>query len=716
MKYYFFSVLIFIGCDRNHVSNTIIDNKAEDSTIVSVVREPVLPKKDIPIFTGARSGGNGSSRKKDLINAADWPRWGQNLTNNHHNRQSKISKEDLERLSLKCTINYRRGLLTTTTGSISQQPIIVKDVLYWTGFGGQVGAAKLVRDTNGEIARCDDIWVQDISNLLSLGVETSEPNTRVSPAFYHTQDGRGALLFTAIASSFSLPGPVEALNTPIYAFALDAKSGHKLFQIIVADAGVTNPDNAFAITTSSPIVHEGIAYFGISSFNNVFSSFGYPITFRGQIFALDLNKKVPELKWKQYVLPAKPDTIGVNEPWFAGGGVWASGASILPNAGKDNKGLIFFGSGQLYNAPLFTQSCMNETVISQNFNGFIADQKGETGAGALECYEQSTKELINTYGINHPIASNSIIALNIADGSFAWHVPTNGIDTWQLACGVDINPSIGCSVEVPGPDWDVGGSNPILIEVDGEHRILSHNKGGQLFQINALTGQIIMRADVCVGTISGGIHWGLSYDSINQQILAPCSGGQFPGNNGFGEPELVRSILADGTEICARGYLNAMDVRTGNLLWQAVAPEAASLVRVCPSSDYQVDIRFKSGIAFDVVTKNIIDPNVNVIYMPFDSNIPLKLPEKSRMHSPVSIAGGMIFMPVYHGSTYIIDAITGTYLKQLHCTQGAQYQGTSVTDDIVSFGCGYGSFGGEADVGDSIMVFGVPKKSRDFIN
>lgn len=79
-------------------------------------------------------------------------------------------------------------------------------------------------------------------------------------------------------------------------------------------------------------------------------------------------------------------------------------------------------------------------------------------------------------GISEPLATNSIIALNITDGSYAWHVPTAGIDSWQSGCGVNV---VGPSC---GPDWDVGGSSPIVAKLKSLGKVvISHNKGGEVF-------------------------------------------------------------------------------------------------------------------------------------------------------------------------------------------------------------------------------------------
>ncbi len=726
------SVLTIVGsllssCDSPRISDTIYtkadvavsesakidDNRSVVATVekpvvldnTPVIDHPKLPSlnKGVPMSFGG-SGGLHIPRPIENPAPDDWPRWGQNQTNNNHNAESKLSLDDATNFEQRCAIKYRRGLQTPLSGSTSSQPIVVNDVVYWTGFGGYVGASKLLRDRNGVITGCEDLWDEDVSSLLGLSIDTTEPSSRISPAYYVTPEGQGALLYTAVANAFLLPNPFDGISLPIFAFALDAHTGKKLFQIEIAEPGTVNPDDLFAATTSSPVVYDGVAYLGISSTNNAFSP-AVPLTFRGQIIAIDLNRREPTVKWRQFMLPERPQ--GYVGDWFAGAGVWASGGSFLPGVGKNNKGIIFFGTGQLYQYPLFTEQCMLEDVPPQMFGTFTADKRGQTGGGEVECYQRSTEDLA-LMGITHPIASNSIVALNIEDGSFAWHYPTQGIDAWQLACGADSSGGPGCTVDIAGPDWDVGGSAPVLANIDGEYRLISHNKGGAVFVLDALTGKKIYDIDLCVGSPNGGIHWGLSYDPDTEQILAACSGGSFLPV--FGLDVLHRQVLADGTVTCATGFLNGIDVRTGVLKWQSVAAQSPSAPSfMCPATDYVPDLRFKSGLTFDFVYRNTPDGSVAVNFMPQSAATPVTAPGEVRMHTTVTTAGGMIFAPTLNGNLYILKATDGTYLDQLHCDMGGIYQGVAVTSDTVSFGCGYSFLGPQLD-GMSVMVFALPSQ------
>lgn len=651
----------------------------------------------------------------------DWKSWGQNINNTHYNPDSGINEGEIKKLTELCKIDYMKYSVVSdsSTRSANAKPLIVDDTIYWTAFSGQIGAHKVLRDQSGKFTGCKELWVQDVSNVLGLQenggpVTSKEPATRNSPAYYTQKNGKGALLYTGVASSFTLPFS-QWFTTPPYAYALDAETGAKLWQIALAGPSGTDPDAFFPSTTASPRVHNGVAYIGLASLNNALNGppFFLPLTFRGQMIALDLgiNSGTPSIKWKQYTVPKKP--AGHTGQWFAGGGVWSSAPSIIPE-----KNLVLFGSGQLYAYPDFVGQCMSKpkNVTTATFS---TTKKGETGIGAKECLADATAKL-KQMGINHPIATNSIIALNMNDGSFAWHVPTAGIDSWQAGCGINAEYPCPDPNNISGPDWDISGNSPLVIKLgnkgDGASAktiVVSHNKGGSLWWIDASNGKVIRSADVCVGSALGGIHWGISYDPISETLLVPCAaGGNAPA---FGNLDVFPSTLADGRTTCATGYLNGLDVHTGKLKWQTLpASNEVNQSASCASTPkYNLDERFKYGLNFDLVLRNKTFSDVPVNVMPSSNKMPLVGQGKASANGAPSNSHGIAYWPVYNGTVYAVDVKTGKYLNQMFCDEGAAYGGPSVANGLVSFTCGYGFAGGPADEGKSIMVYGLPQYMKN---
>ncbi|MGD9591083.1 MAG: hypothetical protein AB7V32_01015 [Candidatus Berkiella sp.] len=663
----------------------------------------------------------------------EWSDWGQNINNNHFNINSGISKLNINQVQQLCAINYT--VPPYTTGITYAKPLIVKDVVYWVGLPGQVasgshaqiGAHKLKRNYLGRFVGCEKLWQKEVNDVVDLG-DLPNYTSRMTPAYYERANGKGTLLLLTPSHIFDfafLPGGFDhVMSYRPTAYALDAATGNKLWQVPVSLSGAEDPSSVFMNTASSPRVYNGYAYFGLSSYNNLKSFIGFPFqkqTARGHLIRLDLKinggtPSFPQDVKTLYSVPARPAGYPADKPWFAGGGVWASTPSIIPYGGKDNKGLVLFASGQLYDYPDFVGDCMSKEVTPVVINGQSFSKRGETGGGAELCYDKAVQKLVQM-GVdvqNEPLANNSVIAINLKDFTHAWHVPTNGIDAWQAPCGIDPNNPLGpdCELPVVGPDWDIGGNSPVVVRYLLQTKVISHNKGGELFWINAYNGQVERREDICVASAVGGIHWGFAYDPIRKTLLIPCSGAD------TADAQDYNVTTADGKTYCRTGILNGIDVYTGKLKWQAIGARAVESVpgSDCPVGSDTQDARFKYGKPFDRVIKNEINPNIPVNVMPDSPSIPVNTAQgTARADGVPSTSRGIVYWPMANGAVYAINVNDGSYLSQFFCDQGGVYTASpSVADGYVAFGCGrqsvVGNDGG-AFVGHSIMIYGKP---RDF--
>lgn len=684
------------------------------------------------IFYCSLNASNGHN--SEIPELGNWPASGLNeLRNDHDNSKGTlITKQTAASLVEMCGAKF-----SNTDAAHTATPILVEDVVYWVGSGGEVGASKLplFADENGVTEDCEDLWRVNVQSIVQIPNNPQgdppvffigTPDVRVSPAFYYDSEGKPSLLYVGIRNHFSLApflftDPRTLLNEReiMFAVSLDAETGVKKWIIPLTEIG--NPDDFAISSLSSPSIHNGVAYFGLSSLNNVFNGFVFPpftdipgvpsdlnkLKHRGQMIAVDLNEQ--EIKWKQFTIPEKPEGYdeSTDGPWFSGAGVWTSGTSFLPNEGKKGEGLVFFGSGQLYSYPNFVAECMleefNTPFVIEGTEREIR-LKGETGKGSAKCHKKAVKHLKKVYGIGAqtPLANNSIIALNVYDGSFAWYQPTAGIDAWQSSCGIDSNnPNFPCTVPVPGGDWDVGGSAPVIVNLPagkghhdkktGNSRLISANKGGMLFILNPKKGNVISKIDLCPGSPLGGIHWGVTYDRKTGTILASCSGGLLLEEVDETQGS-YQQTLADGTKICNTGVLNAIDLKTKKLKWQSVPNRA-----VTPAEDPEcesiglndADERFKFGLNFNKVIKNKVNNSVNVNYMPDDGGrTPITVNGFAHSHGLPAIANGVVYWPIYNGTLYALDIDDGSYIHQLHCRKGAMYGGPSIARNRLAIGCG----------------------------
>lgn len=658
----------------------------------------------------------------------DWKAMGGGLDNGHHNKFSGINKQKATELMELCKIEHTPLVGGNPAGNVLGKPTIVDNNIYWADRGDTVGAHKVIRHEDGTTS-CQEMWRVKIGPLLFSGTAVEfDTVSQVSPAYYEQANGDGALLYTAGPGFFTgVFGGGWGVSPKLY--ALDANTGNLLWELnLINDPSQLFPGGeAFAPSVlSSPRVYKGHAYFGISSANNVVTEFfPVPITARGHMFKVDLGltSGTPAIVGVAYSVPARPAYLAPGERWFAGGGVWSNSPSIIP--GKD---LVIFGTGQLYDYSEDANTCMNRVepvnITDPATGKMISTQlKGETGKGAIECYEEIAADL-EADGID-PVMTSSVVALNISDFSVAWHANTQGFDSWRLDCGLeedfDCN-ALPQPLLVPGPDWDIGGNAPVAIKLEGQDVVLSHNKGGTIFWINAQDGEIFRKADVCVGSSFGGTHWGFGYDIESKTILAACANG---GNiSGFGGDPWVEVLARspNGLVTCMTGSLNAIDARTGDLKWQVLPAasqhsypgDALDGTYNCPAAgDYaREDIRFKYGLNHDIVHKNVLNASVPVIVMPEPANIsdiPLAGSHISNSNGIAASSQGVAYWPVNYGTIYAVDIKTGEYLNQLHCDSGFIYEGASVANGLVSFGCG-ATVPGPIGAGQHFMVFGLEDK------
>jgi polyvinyl alcohol dehydrogenase (cytochrome) len=218
-----------------------------------------------------------------------------------------------------------------------------------------------------------------------------------------------------------------------------------------------------AVITQSPAVFNGVLYVGMSSQEENFAADpNYPCcTFRGSVSAV--NESNGAVIWKTYTAPSD----------YSGDAVWGSIPVVDPS-----RKLVYITTGNNYTVP-----------------ADVAD--GTT-----------------------PLATNdyvdSIIALNIYNGSVVWAAPHLGLtaDTWNVACFYDAPGTANCP-DPAGPDYDFGqGVMEVSRTVNGKNQdlVIAGQKSGKLWALDASTGQTAWMFDSGVGYFLGGMEWGSATD------------------------------------------------------------------------------------------------------------------------------------------------------------------------------------------------------------
>src|SRR5687768_4256778 len=156
-----------------------------------------------------------------------WTSAGQNLFNTHSQpAEDQISPENVDLLQMKWVL--------TTAGNVTATPTVYQGTLYVPDMGGQLWA---VNAGSGKVR-----WSRSIASYTGVAADVS----RTSPAIA----GRAIILGDGWIRNDVTAGA--------RVFAIDRLSGDLLWLTKVHE-------HVSAIITASPIVHNGVAYVGISS-------------------------------------------------------------------------------------------------------------------------------------------------------------------------------------------------------------------------------------------------------------------------------------------------------------------------------------------------------------------------------------------------------------------------------------------------------------------
>jgi polyvinyl alcohol dehydrogenase (cytochrome) len=330
-----------------------------------------------------------------------------------------------------------------------------------------------------------------------------------------------------------------------------------------------------AVITGSPVVFDGVVYIGVSSGEEGLATDpAYPCcSFRGSVVALDV--KTGAMLWKTFDMPDNGGKPG----GYSGGAVWQ------PPAIDPKRGTLFVGTGNNYSAPADVEACQNATPTA---NCAAPDDFFDTA-----------------------------LALDLKTGQIKWSRKLQGFDTWTVACFGPKGTNPNCPVPT-SQDFDLGGAGPNLVG----NIVGFGQKSGIYWALNPDNGNIVWSTPVGPGSSLGGIEWGTATDG--QRIYVAI------GNH----DHLPYTLVPSGRQI-NWGAWSALDVATGNILWQTADPTAGTI----------------------------------------DTG-------------SVSVANGVMYAGSYSGQMYALDARTGTILWNF-ASGGTVIDGPSIVDHTLYWGSGY---------------------------
>ncbi len=315
-----------------------------------------------------------------------------------------------------------------------------------------------------------------------------------------SKDIASAYLGEAAGSVVSRTSPF--LDTGTNTLYIGTQQGAYLLAINAADGSLrwkeqldTHP---FAVDTQSPVVFDGVVYVGVSSLEEgAAANPNYSCcSFRGSVMALDAATGA--VKWKSYTVPTG----------YTGGSVW--GSTIVPDPAR---GVVYATTGNNY------------TVSGDSTDNHV----------------------------------DSVMALNMSDGSVAWADRFATADDWTVACFSGPS-ATNCPVNA-GPDFDFGSGAQLLTyqTTTGPKTIIGvGQKSGVYSAIDPATGEVLWASQVGPGSALGGMEWGSATDGHRIYVQI---------GNLYGIP----TTLSDGSTTTG-GSWAALDPATGHIIWQVADP------------------------------------------------------------------------------------------------------------------------------------------------
>lgn len=209
---------------------------------------------------------------------------------------------------------------------------------------------------------------------------------------------------------------------------------------------------------------------------------------------------------------------------------------------------------------LWTYHTMEEAKYTGEVNSLGVKLRGPSGAPIWASPSIDVKRglVYAASGQNTSLpateTSNAIIAIDLASGEQKWVFQALPNDVWHMGCRVPWEKS---SPNCPSPeksilkDFDFGSAPVITKTSKGKDIIVAGQKSGDVWGVNPDNGEVIWNQRIGQGSVLGGNHWGVAVDG--KRVFVPINDPAVASNEDDWEP--IPSM-------------NALDISTGELLWQ----------------------------------------------------------------------------------------------------------------------------------------------------
>ena len=284
----------------------------------------------------------------------------------------------------------------------------------------------------------------------------------------------------------------------------------------------------------------------------------------GHVYAV--NAGTGEELWRQRA-DDHPNATITGTPSLHDGVLYAPVSSLEVNLALDPhyECCTFRGSVAAYAADtgklLWQTFTIEEPATVQYQNRAETDMLGPSGAVIWNspAIDAKRNQLYVATGENMSspatLTSDAIFAMDLDDGTVNWVFQATANDVWNVACDTENDHS--CPPE-GGPDFDFGAATMLLTASDGREFVVGGQKSGIVHAVNPDDDSVVWQTRVGRGGIQGGVHFGMA--AAGDRLFVPISD------------------MADGREYPdpARPGLHALDIRTGDILWSALNPDACN--------------------------------------------------------------------------------------------------------------------------------------------
>lgn len=617
--------------------------------VVMLFATGCVPRDSIPPQAACAPSLGGNLALHDVnstSSSAQWPKWGGDLHNTHHAAtETRITTANVKDLGVKWRF--------IATGSVTNDPTIEGDTLYFADFGPGIGGKSTLFSLNRWTG--ERLWSKPMMDYTNNDFNNI---IRTSPAIAGDLMIIGDYQDPALIGTFPwfsrhYDRYINDLGDPCGGYVMAVKRDNPNAGQLVWSTRIGSLD--WDQITQSPVVYNDTVFVGLSSQESTYvRAAEVPCcNFRGKLAALDLHTGA--LKWERYMTT---DNFGALDQ-FSGSSVWGGTPTI-----DEDRNLVYVGTGQNYSVPQELEECI-----------VAAD-------GDLLQYSVCAAPYTENY-------FDSIIALDIDTGLIEWVVKSRDYDVWSVACDFEyIMPILAITssrkncAEVKGIDADFAqppmlytvmeNGQPVIENGKPKQLMAAGTKGGVAFIIDpdaATEAQrVVWSGPVGPDGLLGGMEFGAATDGERLYFQ----------NTNFLHKTYTLEAGSPGheNETINGGFWSALDSQTGEIIWQTPVP-AASLPL--------------EGDIFHVIWG---ERGKGYFAWP--------------MGAP-TVANGVVFAGVsdWDGTMVAMDAATGEILWQYQTGQSIA-GAASVVDGRLYWGAGH-KLGKD---GNSLYSFALPSDNR----